>query len=98
MVDAGVGHDETEPVLDNQQARAMTDDPFRFGQHHLDKTRVLVDLGGERDGALAVSTYRPSALETIFCATTRTSPASGMSPLARSAATVIAPRSSPGST
>jgi hypothetical protein len=26
--------------------------PLRFGQHHLDKARVLVDLGGERYRAL----------------------------------------------
>jgi len=30
----------------------MANYPLRFGQHHLDKARVLVDLGGERYRAL----------------------------------------------
>ena len=51
MVDAGIGHHKAEPVLDNQQPRPMPHDPFRFRQHHLDEARVLVDLGGERDGS-----------------------------------------------
>ena len=52
VVDAGIGHHETEAMLDDQQTRAMADHPLRFGQHHLDKARVLVDLGGECDRAL----------------------------------------------
>src|SRR6516162_4709011 len=30
----------------------MANYPLRFGQHHLDKTRVLIDLGSERYRAL----------------------------------------------
>ncbi len=50
MIDTGIGHDETEPVLDDQQPRAAAHHPPQFGQHHLDKARVLVDLGGECHG------------------------------------------------
>src|SRR6516225_5693213 len=49
------------------------------------------------DGStVAISTYRPSALETIFCATTSTSPSRGTTPLSANAAIATAPRSSPG--
>ena len=43
------GHHKAEPVLHDQQARTVAHDAFRLGEHHLDKARVLVDLGGERD-------------------------------------------------
>ena len=52
----------------------------RFRQDQLDQPRVLLDLGGQLDRAaatastVAISTMRPSALETIFCASTSTSP------------------------
>ena len=52
MIDPGIGHHKAEPMLDNQQTRAMAHDPFRFGQHHFDKARVFVDLCCKRDRAL----------------------------------------------
>ena len=39
-------------MFDDQQTRPVTDHPFCLGQHHLDKTRVLVNLSSERDCAL----------------------------------------------
>jgi hypothetical protein len=52
MVDAGIRHDEAEPMLDDQQPRPMADDAPRFAEHRLDKTRVLVEFRGERDRPL----------------------------------------------
>ena len=50
MVDAGIGHHVAEPVLGDHQVRAVPHDAPRLGQDHLDEARVLLDLGGERDG------------------------------------------------
>jgi len=52
VVNAGIGHHESQTMLNDQQTRAMANYPLRFGQHHLDKARVLIDLGGERYRAL----------------------------------------------
>jgi hypothetical protein len=52
VVDAGIGHYKTEPMLDNQQARAVADNPLRLAEHNFDKARILAELGGERYGAL----------------------------------------------
>ena len=46
-VDAGIRHDEAEPVLDDQHARPVPHDAARFPQNDLDQARVLVDLGRE---------------------------------------------------
>ncbi len=43
-VDAGIGHDEAEPMLDDQHARPLAHHAARFAQDDLDQARVLVDL------------------------------------------------------
>ncbi len=52
MIDAGIGHDKAEAVLDDDQIRPVPHDAPGFGQHDLDKARVLAGLGGERDRAV----------------------------------------------
>jgi hypothetical protein len=58
VIDAGVRHDETEAMLDDEHVHPMAHDPPRLRQDDLDQARVLVDESCEllglrrwRDGA-----------------------------------------------
>ena len=46
-IDAGIRHDEAEPVLDDQHAWPVAHDAPRLAQNDLDQPRILVDLPRE---------------------------------------------------
>ena len=72
VVDAGVGADETQAVLDDDRAGAGAQHRVALAQHQLDQPGVLIDLRRqlERRGRKAVIptrlTRRPSDLDTAF--------------------------------
>ena len=47
LIDAGIGHDETEPMLDDQYARPLPHDALRFRQDQLDEARILLDFASQ---------------------------------------------------
>ena len=51
-IDAGIRHDEAEPMLDDQHAGPVANYPPRLSENDLDQPRVLVDFGGKRLRAL----------------------------------------------
>ena len=104
-VDAAVGADETVRRLRDQDAVLPADDPASLAQHDLELARVAVPACREFDRLRAAarsvvrSTIAPSALETIFWVTTRTSSSRERQRLGGAAderATSRAGRSSPG--
>ena len=50
LIDAGVRHDETQPVRDDQHVLAIADDVVRLGENDLDQARVLLHIGRHFDG------------------------------------------------
>ena len=50
VVHAGIGHDEPQPVLHDEQVGALADDAGGFGEDDVDETRVLADLGPQAAG------------------------------------------------
>jgi len=49
LIDTGIGHDETQPVLHDHQVRPATHHLYRIRQYYLDYPRILADLGRQRD-------------------------------------------------
>ena len=103
-VDAGVRADEAVLRLADHHAVVHAHDARALAQHDLDDARVLLPLLGDllreraRLDASSRSTMRPSAFETTFCVTTRTSPSSNARPWRCAAPRMSAARSSPGRT
>ena len=104
MVDPGIGHDKAEPMLDDQQTRAMANHPLRS------RTAPPRQSAGpcrprrrarSRAPTAARSRHRHSALRP-WRRSSAPRPAHrrplGRGHCPRNAATAIAPRSSPGST
>jgi hypothetical protein len=50
-IDTGIRHDETEPVLDYQNARPPAHNASRLSQNDLDEPRVLLHFCGKALGA-----------------------------------------------
>jgi hypothetical protein len=92
MVDAGIGHDKAERTTRRDSDRTTS---TKRGSLPVSAASATACSEGV---TVATSTMRPSDLDTIFCATTSTSPSSGERPLAAKAASAIAARSSPGCT
>ena len=51
LVDAGIGHDVAQPVLDDQDIRPRAHHAHRFRQDQLDQPRILLNFLGKLDGA-----------------------------------------------
>ena len=108
-VDAGVGAHEAVSGAADDDAALHAQHLGRLAQHDLDLARVAVpaprrsSTASGRGSTSRRSTMRPSAFETTFWVTTRTSSARGASSgrsaiSARQASTASAARSSPGLT
>ena len=100
-VDPGVGADEAMVGLDDQDAALGTQDAPALGEDQLDQRRVLAERprrGGapRRPGSPSERRRtRPSALETIFCETTTTSPSRELGARRRSPRRPPCPRRTP---
>ena len=51
LIDAGIRHDEAQPVLHDQHVGPRAHHAHRFRQHHLDQARILAHLCRQRDGS-----------------------------------------------
>ena len=101
-VDAGVRADEPVVRFGDQDAAIHPDDPARLAEDHLDDPGVLAVRARPLRSPAATATtsssrtMAPSAFDTIFCATTKTSPASTRRPSrARPRRRSAPPRSAP---